>query len=430
MSRRTEEQAKVGELLAKARASLGLSLSFLGRMDGVTQHFEVVDSSIPLFRDGQSQPQSVSFCQAVLDGDLPNVIPNVADSPTAMGLRPAKWPRVRSYVGVPVVLSDGSVYGTFCAVGFKADKELSSRDQTLMELLADATATIIEPGIEERRRDAEIRGRLDPVLDAGGPLILVQPIVSLTDGVRQGAEALSRFPAEWAKPPDVVFAEAQVIGAGTALELLAIEQASRHLDRVTGYVSMNLSWSALSDSRCLTLLHSMPAERIVLELSEHDPVDDYDALGATLAPLRASGVRLAIDDVGAGYSSLRHIMLTKPDLIKLDRSIVAGVADDPVLRALIHSLVGFGHASGASVVAEGVETLDDVRSLRALGVDSAQGWYFGRADAPDRLLDRYQPFAGPRATGPTPAQTPTQPAAPMLAEPVQPAAANTSDQIR
>jgi hypothetical protein len=82
---------------------------------------------------------------------------------------------------------------------------------------------------------------------------------------------------------------------------------------------------------------------VLLELSEHDPVEDYDTLRRSLAPLRQRGLRLAIDDVGAGFSSLRHIVVTTPDVIKLDRSLVDGVTDDPVLRTLVRSLVDFGH---------------------------------------------------------------------------------------
>ncbi len=89
-------------------------------------------------------------------------------------------------------------------------------------------------------------------------------------------------------------------------------------------------------------------------------------------------MRLAIDDVGAGFSSLRHIVLTKPDVIKLDRSIVDGVTHDDVLATLVHSLVEFGHAAGAAVVAEGIETEDDAATLRGHGVDYGQGWHFGR----------------------------------------------------
>jgi EAL domain-containing protein (putative c-di-GMP-specific phosphodiesterase class I) len=386
---RSDEEQKVAELLRTAKDALGLSLTFMSRMDGRVQHLEVVESSIPLFRDGQTQPQDTSLCQAILDGKLPNVIPNVAKLPAAKRLPAARFPRIRSFVSVPIRLSDGTLHGTFCAAGFAADKDLGGRDRALMEVLARAAATIIEPGILARRRDEAIRRRLQPLISAGGPTVVVQPIVALDDGVRVGAEALSRFPAEWAKPPDEVFAEASNIGARTMLELLAVRNALGLVRRVSGYVAVNVSPETLLDPRCTELIGDVAMERVVLELSEHDPVEDYDALAAVLAPLRARGVRLAIDDVGAGFSSLRHIVVTAPDVIKLDRSLVAGTATDPVLRVLVSSLVEFGRGCGASIVAEGVETADDARVLRAIGVDYAQGWHFARPGPVEALHDRY-----------------------------------------
>ncbi len=127
----------------------------------------------------------------------------------------------------------------------------------------------------------------------------------------------------------------------------------------------------------------------LLELSEHDQVEDYSVLSAVLAPLRAAGRRLAIDDVGAGFSSLRHIVLTAPDVIKLDRTIVAGASTDLVLRTLVRSLVDFGHGCGAAVVAEGIETSQDAIVLRDVGVDYGQGWHFGRPGPPEQLNDYY-----------------------------------------
>lgn len=387
--RRTDAQKQVADLLRTAKDSLGLSLTFLSRLDGHIQHLEVVECAIPGFHDGLTRDQETSFCQAILDGKLPNVIPDVSKFPEAMRLPAARFPRLRSFVSVPVTLSDGSLYGTFCAGGFKADRELQKRDQALMEVLARAAAAVLEPEIVEQRREDEIRARLQPVMSAGGPLVVLQPIVGFADGVRVGAEALSRFPAEWGKAPDVVFAEAGSVGAGTALELLALRGAAAHLRDVSGYVAINLSPASLLDPRSRELLADLPAARVLLELSEHDPVDDYDALAAVLEPLRAAGMRLAIDDVGAGYSSLRHILMTSPDVIKLDRSIVAGAGDDPVLRALVRSLVDFAHGSGASVVAEGVETAHDARALRDAGVDKGQGWWFGRPGPPEALAERY-----------------------------------------
>lgn len=377
--RRSEAEQQVAALLREAKKALGMSVAFLSRMDGTTQTLEIVESSIPLlFQEGYQQRQELTFCQAVLDGRLPPVIQDVSRLPAAMQLPAAKFPRIRSYVSVPVRLSDGTLYGTFCGASLGKDKGLTARDETLMAVLASAAAVVIEPGVREGERQAEIRSRLDPVMDAGGPAVVLQPIVDLATGRRVGAEALSRFPKEWGTAPDVVFAQAHSIGEGTRLELLALERAAATLDLVSGYVAMNVSPATLLDPACQALFDRLPHGRVLVELSEHDPVEDYDALAAALQPLRAQGTRLAIDDVGAGFSSLRHIVVTSPDVIKIDRSIAAGVATDPVLRTLVASLVTFAHGFGATVVAEGIETADDAALLRDLDVDYGQGWYWGR----------------------------------------------------
>lgn len=388
-SHRSDTDLKVAELLRTAKKSLGLSLTFLTRLDGELQHLEIVESAIPFFRDGQTQPQSSSLCQAILDGRLPSVIPNVAKLPEAMKTRAARFPRIRSFVSVPVSLSDGTLYGTFCAAGFTADNELTKRDHALMEVLASAAATLIEPGVQERRREAAVRARLEPLFSVGGLTVVLQPIVSLTDGTRVGAEALSRFPVEWSLAPNEVFAEATSIDIGVELELLAAQRALESLPNISGYLSINFSPETLLDERCRRLLEDSPSERIIVELSEHDPVHDYEALAKALSPLRDRGLRLAIDDVGVGFSSLRHIVVSAPDLIKLDLSIVAGVATDQVLRTLARSLAEFGHEVGASVVAEGVETKEDAVALRDAGVDFGQGWYFGRPGPFEQLADSY-----------------------------------------
>ncbi len=395
---RSAADEQVAELLRTAKDALQLSVSFLSRMDGVNQHLEVVESSIPfLFQEGNVQRQATSLCQAIRDKKLPPVIPDLKKFPAAMELPAARLPRIRSYVSVPVVLSDGTLYGTFCAAGLTSDKELTKRDKSLMDVLAHAAAVIIEPGVRERARQAEIEARLAPVMERGGPVVVLQPIVDLASGDRVGAEALSRFPREWGKAPDVCFAEAHSVGRGDRLELQAIERAAELLDEVSGYIAMNVSPATFARPECLELLAGFPLDRVVLELSEHDPVDDYVELHRALGPLRERGMRLAIDDVGAGFSSLRHIVLTKPDVIKLDRSIVDGVSRDPVLTTLVRSLVEFGHGCDARVVAEGVESSDDAITVRRLGVDYGQGWFYGRPGPPEDLADaRARPVGGTR----------------------------------
>ena len=406
---RSEAEQQIAELLLTAKKSLRLSVAFLSRLDGTTQHLEVVESSVPfLFQEGYQQQQDVTLCQAILDKKLPAVIPNLAEHPEAMKLPAARMPRLRSYVSVPVTLSDGSLYGTFCAAGLTSDKDLTKRDKSLMDVLASAASVIIEPEVRAQERRAEIEGRLNPVLAGGGPTVVLQPIVDLATGVRTGAEALSRFPAEWAKAPDICFGEAHSIGAGHRLELQALRRAADHLDAVEGYVSMNVSPATLLTPEFSELMHTMPLERVLLELSEHDQVEDYDAVAAALAPFRAAGMRLAIDDVGAGFSSLRHIVVTDPEVIKIDRSIVAGLDTDPVLAKLVASLVEFAHGCEVAVVAEGVETAEEHAVLRRLHVDLGQGWFYGRP-GPAAALAR------PATEAPIAVPAPRAPSAPVPA---------------
>jgi EAL domain-containing protein (putative c-di-GMP-specific phosphodiesterase class I) len=392
---RSEAERQVAQLLQSARRKLDLSVAFLSRLDETSRTMQVVDSALPTPRDGYSGPRDGGFCLAVVEGRLPRVMPDVRDFPEAMRLHPADLPQIRGHISVPVVLSDGAVYGTFCAYGLTTDPAVSRRDLALMEVLADAAAMVIEPQVRVEREQAGISDRLAPVIAAGGPDVVLQPIVDLCSGARAGAEALSRFPAEWGQTPDVVFAEAHGIGQGHRLELLALARAATLLDQVSGYVSMNVSAQTLLTPMCGELLATMPLDRVVLELSEHDPVHDYAALAAVLAPLRARGMRLAIDDVGAGFSSLRHIVVTSPDVIKMDRSIVSGLDSDPILAKLAQSLVDFAHSFDVCVIAEGVETAAEHAVLKALGVDSAQGWLFGLPGPADTLVDEGVVLAPP-----------------------------------
>jgi EAL domain-containing protein (putative c-di-GMP-specific phosphodiesterase class I) len=122
----------------------------------------------------------------------------------------------------------------------------------------------------------------------------------------------------------------------------------------------------------------VPAHRVIVEVTEHNAIDDYPGLVGSLRSLRQKGTRISIDDTGSGYSSLAHILKLAPDLIKLDRDLVSGIDVDPVRRALAAALVSFAAETGAQIVAEGVETEDELMVLRQLGLRYAQGYYLGR----------------------------------------------------
>lgn len=237
-----------------------------------------------------------------------------------------------------------------------------------------------DAALKERERDEHAR-RVRRVISAGETLeIVFQPVVSLPDGVVVEVEALSRFHCEPSLPPDAWFSEAHTLGMGPELELQALERALRALPSFPPEwsVALNVSATTMTSGALAGVLAPWPLDRICLELTEHEEILDYEGFRNALQPLRSLGLRLGVDDAGAGYSSMRHILLLRPDFVKLDRSVVSGIHKDAGKRALATSLVSFAREIEAAVVAEGVEEPEELLEVIRLGADFAQGFYFDR----------------------------------------------------
>jgi EAL domain-containing protein (putative c-di-GMP-specific phosphodiesterase class I) len=175
------------------------------------------------------------------------------------------------------------------------------------------------------------------------------------------------------------------------LELSAIRAALSHLDRIptAAYLAVNASPVTVCAPALGELLTGPAAARVVLELTEHSDVDDHERLIAALDDLRCSGVRLAVDDTGAGFASLQRLIDLRPDVIKLDRVLVTGIDADPARRALAGALLAFAREVGATVVAEGIENAHENTVVRRLGVRYGQGFHLGRP-GPLPLVDQEQ----------------------------------------
>ena len=209
-----------------------------------------------------------------------------------------------------------------------------------------------------------------------------QPIVSLSTGRVSGYEALARFPAPPDRRPDEWFALAQRVGLGPQLEARAVAAALAAPNRPEGaYLSFNLSPSALGSPEVQAVLPE-DLTGLVIEITEHERVADEDELRDQLAPLRERGARIAVDDAGAGYAGLQQVMRIHPDIIKLDRSLVAEVDTDPAKAALIDAFVRFARGTGAVVCAEGIETAGELRVVADLDVTYGQGFGLARPPAP------------------------------------------------
>ena len=205
-----------------------------------------------------------------------------------------------------------------------------------------------------------------------------QPIVRMGAAPELvGFEALSRFPEG---TPDEWFRSAAETGLTLHLETAAIVAAMQHLGDLPddAYLSLNVSPASLADADLFALFSALPSDRVVIELTEHLVVQDYDTVNDTLRILRDRGMRVAVDDAGAGFASFRHVVNLAPDFIKLDQSLTRNVHADRARHALASAITTFSTAVGATVVAEGVETEDEMAALLDIGVDFGQGWLFGR----------------------------------------------------
>lgn len=265
------------------------------------------------------------------------------------------------------------------------------------------TAQVLHRPAELERADRARRRFLQDLVDHEQLDIVFQPIVHADTGRLIGAEALARFAAP-SPGPQVVFADAARVGLGVELELLAVRKALLAAATLvdTAYVSLNVSPAVLHVDRLAEQIQGGAIDpcRLVLEITEHESIDDYEAFNRQLDKLRGRGVRVAVDDAGAGFASFRHILKLRPEFIKLDRTLIGGIDQDAAKRALAAAVVMLGLDLGAQVTAEGVETAAEFETARALGIDAAQGYLLGRPTDDWQAWREWTPFAGGALPGP------------------------------
>jgi EAL domain-containing protein (putative c-di-GMP-specific phosphodiesterase class I)/FixJ family two-component response regulator len=227
---------------------------------------------------------------------------------------------------------------------------------------------------QERRRLRRIRRALD---EESAFSMAFQPIYDLETRKLVGAEALARFHHPPRRPTSSWFAEAANVGLGEKLEIAAVQKAVGALEEMPGdaFLSVNVSPETLETEALDTLMRDAGPDRIVAEVTEHAKINDYAKLDRALAPLRRQGIRLAVDDAGAGFASLRHILRLGPDFIKLDRTLIDRIDRDRSKQALAAGLISFADKSGARIIAEGIERPAEVKTLIGLGVSYGQGYY-------------------------------------------------------
>jgi EAL domain-containing protein (putative c-di-GMP-specific phosphodiesterase class I) len=263
-----------------------------------------------------------------------------------------------------------------------------------MEFAALA-ASLLGPGLRRRADRAGKRATLRAIIAEHAFTPVFQPIVDMSGGAILGFEALTRFAD--GTPPDRAFLAAAEVGLGLELETATIKAALAAAGPLPrdGFLDINVSPDLVMARSQLRGLLKHTDRRVILEITEHVDVQDYVGLRRAITTL-GRDVRFAVDDAGAGFASLRHILELAPSHVKLDRGLISRIDGDPARQALVAGLVHFAGAIDVMLIAEGVETTAERDSLIRLGVRVGQGYLFGRpAPAATVLAHR------PRASRPT-----------------------------
>lgn len=254
---------------------------------------------------------------------------------------------------------------------------------------AQAAALDLQPVLARVVGDAVLRTgiltRIDPDLDrviAEGRFHPVyQPIVHLASGEMVGFEALTRF--DDGTRPDIWFAEAERVGRGSDLELVTLRAALEDSPPLPpgAYLSVNVSARLLGSTDLDDIVAMARARRrpLVLELTEHERVDDYARLEQRAADVRPDA-RLSVDDAGSGWASLHHVVILRPDYVKIDRSLVRDLEADAARQALLAGISRFVELVGGKAVAEGIERAEERDAVMASSIEFAQGFLLGRPE--------------------------------------------------
>ena len=242
---------------------------------------------------------------------------------------------------------------------------------------ADLAGALIGRDVNERAETGRGRDRILSIIGQRAFHSVFQPILEIRRRRIVGYEALTRF--DNGSNPEVVFAEADAVGLGHELEtatLLAALQASAALPR-SAWLNLNASPGLVIAGEPLRSILDASKRHLVLEVTEHTAIEDYSVFREAMAAL-GPNVRLAVDDAGAGFASLRHILELRPAFVKLDRWLVAGLESDDARQAMIVGLRHFARATGCRLIAEGIETEGELAVLKALDIPLGQGYLLGR----------------------------------------------------
>lgn len=372
----------IQEALVAIRNHLGMEVAYFSEFVDGRAIFRRVDAPglDHLIKVDDSHSLDDVYCNHILAGRLPELMPDTSQVALARELPITAAVPIGAHVSIPVRLADGTPFGMFCCLSPRPNPSLNERDLATMRVFANLATKQVNADLQQRRGFQQIQAAIAGIISAASYEIAFQPIVELRTGRVTGCEALCRFQSSPFRSPDKWFADAASVGLGVELELAVLATTMAAFPHLPDSVSLsvNASPDAVLTGRLAELIPAAFADRTIVEITEHAAVPSYADLHAQLAPLKEAGVRIAVDDAGAGYSGLQHIVQLAPDIIKMDMSLTRGIDSDPARRALASAMVFYARETGARVTAEGIETETELNTLRMLGANAGQGYLLGR----------------------------------------------------
>jgi len=370
------------KIVSAVRVYLKMDIAIISEVKNDSLYFRYVDvdptSDFPQGRE--AKPYRGSYCRALVDNEIPGLIQNTQEHAVASKLVSTKVFNIGSFIGALIYLEDGSFYGAVYCFQNKPDYTLNVRDLSVIEYFANLIGETLDAHAKKVQERHEVEKRINNIIANDFITMHYQPILDFRTNSISGYESLARFNSDPYVTPDIWFKDALLIGMDEKLEMLAVRSALKldHLFRDNNhYLSINASPSHILSGALENTIGHFECN-VLIEITEHQPIADYSTFQRALQPLRRKGVKLAIDDVGTGYSNLSHILELEPDIIKLDLSLTRDIHKDRKRSALASALCTFSKEIDCEIIAEGIENVNELNKLKELGVNKGQGYFIGR----------------------------------------------------
>ncbi|MFM7348693.1 MAG: EAL domain-containing protein [Erythrobacter sp.] len=376
---------EIGDMLEALRARLDMDVAFVSRQIGTTHRIftHVAARGRSPLTTGDYNPNENSLCWLVIEGKLPERVTDTSLYEVAACLPITEELNVRSHFSVPLRRRDGRVHGSLCCFSYRPRPDIEERDMQVLRSVAAIVSDQIEGRIELEEACEDAGREIARLLEADDLAVIHQPIYDLTDWHLIGHECLMRNKADPERSPLDLLERARAAGKTMELELHIARKALETLDPAhpERFIAINVSPATLVSEELAALIPEGLEARLVIELNQQETAPQQAAVKDAIEAWKARAW-VAVNSEGAGFAGLQSLVDLGPDIVKIDREFLSGLSSDTARRALVKALVQFASETGVTLIAQGVETREDLQALRELGVRFAQGYILGKPVKP------------------------------------------------